>query len=401
MRRHTVSSDACASPDQGTMHMTLPTLFSYPFRIFFLSLSLWAVIAVLIWVVGVTGMMSLPFALPALRWHQHEMLFAVLNPAIAGFLLTAVCVWTNSERLHGLPLLLLWLVWLLGRLVTALPLAPEALMIIINLLFLPLIMIDAGRRIIRARQARHAPILLVMLLLWLSQVAFLLQWSEHALAMALVAASALMLVIGGRITPAFSGNWLRANGGDSQIIRNPLWLERLTLAAMVALCVSLPLGNHVLTGTLALLAAIISLARITLWRGWLVRREPMLWILHLSLLWIPVGLMLLAGSRAGLWPDNVWMHAIGIGAMGALILGVISRVSLGHTGRPLTLPAGMVSAYVLIHSSALIRVLTALQILPWQRGIELSAVLWILAWLVFLIRYTPVLLHPRVDGKIG
>ncbi|MCH8543854.1 MAG: NnrS family protein [Alcanivorax sp.] len=381
--------------------MNIFALFASPFRIFFLSLSLWAIAAMLLWVASVTGLVSLSFSLSPLRWHQHEMLFAILNPAIAGFLLTAVCVWTNSERLHGLPLLLLWLVWLTGRLVTGVPLLPEALMIAINLLFLPLVMIDAGRRIIRARQARHAPILLVLLLLWLAQAAFLLQWSGHAMAMALIAASALMLVVGGRITPAFSGNWLRANGGDPQRIRNPLWLERLTLTAMLVLCLSLPFGNNALTAILALVAALISLSRIALWRGWLVRREPMLWILHLSLLWIPVGLVLLAGSRSGLWPDNVWIHAIGIGAMGALILGVISRVGLGHTGRPLTLPAGMVTAYVLLHASALIRVLTALQILPWQRGIEISAVLWVVAWLLFLVRYSGVLCSPRVDGKPG
>lgn len=376
-------------------------LFAYPFRIFFLSLAIWAIAVVALWIASVTGLTPLEFALPALRWHQHEMLFAILNPAIAGFLLTAVCVWTNTDRLHGLPLLLLWLVWAIARLLTALPLVPDIMMITSNLLFLPLVMIDAGRRIIRAKQPRHAPILLVLLLLWTAQAAFLLQWSEHAIAMALIAASALMLIVGGRITPAFSGNWLRANGGDPERISNPLWLERLTLATMLALCITLPLGMPMLTATLALLAAVISFSRIILWRGWLTWREPMLWILHLSLLWIPAGLLLLAGSRFGLWPENVWIHAIGIGAMSALILGVISRVSLGHTGRPLKLPDGMVSAYVLIHASALIRILTALQIFPWQRGIEITAALWVGAWLLFLIRYTMILLRPRVDGRPG
>jgi len=377
------------------------TLFAYPFRIFFLSLAIWAIAVIALWIASVTQLIPLQFALPALRWHQHEMLFAILNPAIAGFLLTAVCNWTNTERLHGLPLILLWLVWAVGRLLTALPLVPEAAMIAINLLFLPLVMIDAGRRVISARQPRHAPILLVLFLLWAAQATFLLQWSEHAIAMALVAASALMLIVGGRITPAFSGNWLRANGGDPARISNPPWLERLTLAAMLALCITLPLGIPVLTAALALIAAAVSFSRIALWRGWLTWREPMLWILHLSLLWIPVGLLLLAGSRFGLWPNNVWIHAIGIGAMSALIFGVITRVSLGHTGRPLKLPDGMVSAYVLIHASALIRILTALQIFPWQRGIEITAALWIGAWLLLLMRYTMILLRPRVDGRPG
>lgn len=381
--------------------MTKLTLFAYPFRIFFLSLAVWALSVVALWASHITGLITLEFALPALRWHQHEMLFAILNAAIAGFLLTAVCVWTQTERLYGLPLVLLWLVWVMGRLFTTLAVVPEAIMIAVNLLFLPLVMVDAGRRIVKAKQYRHAPILLVLFLLWVAQASLLLEWGAHAKGMALVAASALMLIIGGRITPAFSGNWLRAHGGDPTRISNPLWLERLTLLAMLALCLTLPLNIAVVSAALAVIAALISFTRIALWRGWLVWRAPILWILHLSLLWIPAGLLLLAGSRLNLWPENVWIHAIGIGAMSALILGVITRVSLGHTGRPLMLPDGIVSAYLLMHASAVVRILTAMQVLPWQRGIEISAVLWCAAWLLFLMRYTTILLRPRADGRPG
>ena len=381
--------------------MTSLTLFAYPFRVFFLSLAIWAIITVALWAAVATGHWPVALALPPLLWHQHEILFAVLNPAIAGFLLTAVCVWTGTERLHGLPLMLLWLIWLLARLLALVPATPEALLVVLNLLFLPLVMLDAGRRIVVARQPRHAPILVVLGLLWLAQASFLMQLGHQAIPVALVAACALMLVVGGRITPAFSANWLRARGGNPECIHNPVWLERLTLAVMLALCVTLPLGQALLTGTLALAAAAISLLRILLWRGWRVWREPMLWILHLSLLWIPVGLLLLAGSRFHGWAEVLWQHAIGIGAMGGLILGVVSRVSLGHTGRPLVLPDGMVSAYLLLQASALVRLVTALGELPWQRGIEISAVLWVAAWGLFLLRYSAILLAPRADGKPG
>jgi uncharacterized protein involved in response to NO len=274
-------------------------------------------------------------------------------------------------------------------------------MIGLNLLFLPLVIFDAGHRILAAKQWRQVPILLVLTILWLAEGAMLLQLGLFSVQVALVAACALMLIIGGRITPAFSINWLRSRGQSASFVHNPVWLERLTLAAMLALCIALTIGIASLSAIAATTAALISLLRISLWRGWRFWQEPLLWILHLSLLWIPVGLLLLAGGRMGWWAENVWVHAIGIGAMGALIFGVICRVSLGHTGRPMILPAGMVSAFVMLHAAAVIRVLTALQYLPWQRGIEISAVLWCIAWLLFLIRYSAMLVQPRADGRPG
>lgn len=381
--------------------MTRLTVFAYPFRIFFLSLAIWAMVAVAVWVGNVTGVGSIDLALPPLQWHQHEMVFGLLSAEIAGFLLTAVCVWTGTERLHGLGLILLWQVWLLGRLLGLLPATPPVLLLTINLLFLPLVMLDAGRRILSARQPRQIPILLVLAVLWGTQAAFLFERDANALNVALVAASALMLIIGGRITPAFSGNWLRARGQSADPIRNPAWLDWLTLVAILSLCATLWLQNDALTGGLALMAGAISLSRILLWRGWRVSREPLLWILHVSLLWIPAGLFLLAGTHLADWPDNVWVHALGLGAMGGLMLGVMTRVSLGHTGRPLILPRGMAAAYLMIHASAVIRVLTAFGGLPWQWGIDISALLWLGAWALFLLRYAPILLSPRADGKPG
>src|SRR5690554_499195 len=377
------------------------SVFAYPFRIFFLSMAVWAVAVVVLWVINITGLVHIQFALPGMLWHQHEILFAILNPAIAGFLLTAVCNWTGTERIHGTPLMLMWLVWLLARLAGISPMAPEWLVIGLNLLFLPLVILDAGHRILAKKQWRQAPILLVLTILWLAEGALLLQLGIFSVQVALVAASALMLIVGGRITPAFSGGWLRGRGQDASFIYSPVWLERLTLGAMLTLCVVLTLGIASLSAFVATVAGLISLARILLWRGWRFWQEPLLWILHLSLLWIPVGLLLLAGGRMGWWAENVWVHAIGIGAMGALIFSVICRVSLNHTGRPIILPAGMVSAFVMLHAAAVIRVLTTLQHVPWQRGIEISAVLWCLAWLLFLVHYNAILMQPQADGRPG
>lgn len=378
-------------------------ILASPFRVFFLSLALWAVVAVVLWVPQISGLWQLPLALNPLAWHRHEMLFGFLSPAIAGFLLTAVCVWTETERLHGSPLLALWLVWLVGRLLMLLGAGfPESLVIAANLLFLPLVTLDAGRRIWRARQKRHIIVLLAVGVIWVAQASFLLFDTATAVPAALVGAALLMLVIGGRITPAFSAGWLRGHGGAAEQVRIYPWLEMITVGSLLALFVlTLIDAGSAWIIPVALLAVLASAARLVAWRGWLVRSEPLLWILHLSLLWIPIALVLLAGAEAGWWPDTVWYHALGIGAMGGLILGVIARVSLGHAGRPLVLPSGMVAAFVLIHMSALLRIITALGGLPWHVGVSAAALLWTLAFGLFLWRYTAILMTPRVDGKPG
>lgn len=378
-------------------------IFAYPFRVFFLSVALWAVVGVLFWVPQVTGLWQLPLALDPVAWHRHEMLFGFLSVAIAGFLLTAVCVWTQTERLHGSPLLALWLVWLAGRLLMLVGAGlPDALVIGVNLLFLPLVMLDAGRRIWLARQKRQLIVLLAVGLIWVAQAAFLLVDTATAVPAALVGAALLMLLIGGRITPAFSAGWLRMQGGDPDRVRIIPWLEKVTLGTVLALFVLTLVGaDSVWVMTVAVLAALASAVRLAAWQGWLVRAEPLLWILHLSLLWIPVALVLLAGAEAGWWSATVWYHALGAGAMGGLILGVISRVSLGHTGRRLELPRGMVSAFVLIHVGALVRVITALGGLPWKIGVSASALFWVLAFAIFLWRYTAILAGPRADGRPG
>jgi uncharacterized protein involved in response to NO len=377
--------------------------FAYPFRIFFLSAGVLAVLAVPAWLGLLMHPVAAPLAFAPLHWHQHEMLFGFLHAAIAGFLLTAVCNWTGTERLHGGPLLALWLVWLAGRLLmTAGAAAPAWLAHGVDLAFLPLVMLDAGRRIWQARQQRQLVVLAVLAALWLMELGFHLQPEGPYARGALLAAMLLMLVIGGRITPAFSGNWLRLRGGDPARVEVRPGLERLTLASVAAVLVTqlAPIPAW-LAAIAALLAAAASCARLALWRGWLVRAEPLLWILHLALAWIPLALALLAAAELGYAPATAWVHAAGAGAMGALILGVMARVALGHTGRPLALPSGMTGAFGMILGAGIVRVLTTLGWLPWRAGLALAAALWVAAFLLFLWRYVPVLTSPRADGKPG
>ncbi|MAZ05189.1 NnrS family protein [Marinobacter sp. SS8-8] len=377
-------------------------LFSYPFRIFFLSMTALALLAIPLWVMQVNGVINLPLALPGLFWHQHEMLFGFLSAAIAGFLLTAVCVWTQTERTHGIRLALLWGVWLAGRLLLAFGAGlPDWLVHAVNLAFLPLIMLDAGWRIWHARQNRQLLILLVLGLLWLMQIGFVTQLDMTFSYGALIIAMALISIIGGRITPAFTTGWLRQRGLDSAAVKTVPALDMATLFSLILLMASLVTGWQTVTGVLAIVAGTLMLVRLAGWKGWLVRKEPLLWVLHLSILWVPVALFLLAGTLLAGWPSNAWSHAAGTGAVACLILGVIARVSLGHTGRPLVLPKGMVAAFIAIHLAALIRVLTAFEVVPWHPGIGSSTLLWLFAFGVFLYRYTAILASPRPDGKAG
>ncbi len=377
-------------------------LFSYPFRIFFLSMTVLTLVAIPVWVLEVTGVLQLPLAMPALFWHQHEMLFGFLSAAIAGFLLTAVCVWTQTERTHGLPLALLWGVWLAGRLLLALGgNLPDWIVQGVNLTFLPLVMIDAGWRVWHARQKRQAMIMVVLGLLWLMQIGFVTRLDMAFSYGALIMALALISIIGGRITPAFTAGWLRQRGGNAEAVKMIPGLDMAALFSMILLMASLVTGWKTLAAVIAVVAAALMLVRLYNWKGWLARSEPLLWILHLSILWVPVALLLLAGSLVAGWPSNAWSHAAGAGAVGCLILGVIARVSLGHTGRPLKLPKGMVLAFVAIQLAAVIRVLTALSIIPWHPGIGTSTLLWMIAYGLFLVRYAGVLARPRADGREG
>lgn len=378
-------------------------LFAYPFRIFFASAALLALLAIPAWLAMLLGGWQAPTLLAAAHWHQHEMLFGFLHAAIAGFLLTAVCVWTSTERSHGPRLALLWSVWLAGR--TAMLVGadwPGWLAHALDLSFLPLVMLDAGWRIWRARQRRHLVIMIVLGALWLMELSFHVQPSGPGARGAMLMAMALMLVVGGRITPAFTANWLRLRGGDPGAVRTLPWLESaVPVSMLLLLALVLVSAPAWLLAPVAAGAALAAGARLVLWQGWMARREPLLWILHLALAWIPLALLLLAASTLGWVAPTAWLHAAGVGAMGALILGVMSRVALGHTGRPLVLPPGMTWAFAAVLGAGAVRVATALQWLPWRTGLEISTALWLAAYGLFAVRYWRILAAPRLDGSPG
>lgn len=388
--------------DAGNRRRSTPPLLEFPFRLFFMSSALSAAILVPLWLwLWTSGPQTL--ALPPLLWHQHEMLAGFVNAAIAGFVLTAICNWTGTPPLSGRRLLGLWLLWLAGRLGMAFGADAPLFVTALDLAFMPAVTASVGLRVWQARQRRQAVLLLVLIMLWGMDLLF--HWTGEARFLhALVLLTALLiLVIGGRITPAFTANWLRMQGHNpASVVVRPS-LDRICLAVTAALVVLEAGAWNVpsLTGTVALTAASLVLVRLAGWCGWRTTREPLLWLLHAGHLWVVIGFLLRSLAAFSLVPDTAWLHALGAGAMGTMILAVMTRVAVGHTGRPLRLRPGGLWAYGLILAAGMARVLVSLGWLPLMPGLWLASLAWSTAWLIFLMVYGPMLMAPRADGKPG
>jgi len=387
------------------------SLWACPFRPFFLATAAYAILALAGWLGILLGGWTIAGDYPPLQWHSHEMLFGVVGPAIAGFLLTAMCQWTGATPLSGRPLQALFGLWLAGRLAFWLAdlLAP-VLIALLDGAFLVAVALYAGRVIVAFGNRRNLPLVAVVSALALANLVFHLGWWQEAQLLVRRAELAtlglvvlLMAIIGGRITPLFTRNWMLRRGRAGTDVGSPAWLERASLISLLLLIPALVAGlGPLIIAALATFAAVGHALRLLHWRGWRAGADPLVWILHVGYAWIPIGFGLMA-LHYGLGYANAsaWLHALGPGAMGVLILGVMTRVGLGHTGRDLTLPAGAVAAYGLIVVSAASRLGTALGWLPWRGGIVISAVTWAGAFAVFLWCYWPILSQPRADGRPG
>jgi uncharacterized protein involved in response to NO len=382
-------------------------LWSRGFRPFFLLVGLYAALFLPLWQAGLAGAFPLPLWIDTFAWHGHEMLFGVVTAAIAGFLLTAVPAWTATPPVRGGWLSALAGLWVAGRaalwLAGPLPLPAVAL---VDGSFLPALLVVIGRPILASHQRRNLGILLAVTAL------AALDLASHARALgapldpfATLRAAAetialLLVVIGGRITPAFTSSALR-RAGDPAEVRPAPRLDALAAGAtaVTALCGLVP-AAWPLRAAAALVAGSAVWARLA---GWQTRRtlgEPLLWSLHLGQLWLGASL-LAAGVSAGTaaLPASAALHALTAGAMGTTILAVAMRVSLGHTGRPLAALGGSGLALALVNAGALVRVSVPYlapeeSLLAWQ----VAALSWSAGFAVFSVRYGPLLWRARADG---
>jgi len=387
-------------------------LFGRGFRPFFLCTGLYAALAVGAWLAIWLGAARAPSWQSPLWWHGHEMAFGVAAAAIAGFLTTAVPVWTGGTALAGRPLAALVLLWLAGRAAFwATDLLPGWLIAAIDGSFLPALAIVLARTLWGSGQSWNYGIVVVVSLLALANA------TMHAGFLGLVPADVagralragidgivvLLLVVGGRITPAFTTNALR-RWGSTQTARSFAWLDRLAIGAALLLFIGeLMAPRSPWSGAPAAIAGLAAAARLAGWRSWAVRRDPLLWSLHAGMAWIAVGLLLVAAGDLGApVPPTAGLHALTAGAIGTTILAVMTRVGLGHTGRALVLPPGAIASYWLVHAAALLRVVAAFATGPVQLALLVaSGLAWIGAFGLFVLLYWPILSRPRPDGAPG
>lgn len=378
--------------------------FALGFRPFFLAAGLYAVLMMGVWLGVLQGWFGTGDLTPAV-WHGHEMLFGFAVAVIAGFLLTAAQNWTGIRTPSGPPLAALFLLWLAGRLGLLIPGIPPALAALIDLAFLPALAAVLALPILKAKQLHNAPFPLILLVLAAANALVHLEglgWTAGTarlgLHLAVYAVVLVMTVMGGRVIPSFTDNKLRTRARRWKSIE--ILVPAATLAALLAAWMA---PASLVTALLAATAATVHAIRLAGWYTGKYWSVPLLWILHLGYAWIVLGFALLALSAAGLGAAAVSsLHAFTAGGIGVLTLGMMARVSLGHTGRMLEPARLMTPAFVAVNIAALIRVAVPL-FFPsaYAPGMAAAGLAWMAAFGVFAAIYTPILLRPRVDGKPG
>ncbi|WP_342622580.1 NnrS family protein [Pseudomonas alkylphenolica] len=387
--------------------LAIVPLLRLAFRPFFLAGCGLALLAVPLWLAALNG--SLGDWQPAggwLAWHRHELLFGFGLAIIAGFLLTAGQTWTGQPGLSGTPLAALALLWLAAR-IAWLANLPWPLLALLELAFPLIVALLMGAMLWRVRQKRNYPVVLVLLLLTAADavsVYGLLQghdgWQRQGVLSAIWLVAAMMGLIGGRVIPFFTQRGL----GRVEGVAPWPWLDWLLLAGAALVAVLYAAGPALAANVwIGLLFAALTLGHgVRLWR-WHDRglwRVPLLWSLHLAYGWLALACLGMALWHFGVALNpSLAVHCLTIGAMAGLILAMIARVSLGHTGRPLQPPAGMTLAFILLNLAGVSRVLLVLW-LP-SAGLWLAALCWVGAFALYAWRYAPMLLRARVDGHPG
>ena len=367
-------------------------LLTGAYRLFFPAAGLLAGIAIPLWLVLYMGAADL--VADPLTWHQHEMLWGYLPAALAGFLFTAIPNWTRRPPLAPVPLGALFTLWLLARILMFF--APEALVSqLIAVAFLPTVALLALRELLASDNRRNFVVAVMVMLLAASQAVFLWVEAELGLTMGFALAFVLMAQIGGRVTPAFSRNWLKAHGiAALPPSFNPL--DRVSLIITVAAAVTWILfGATQVTGFVAILAALALTVRLARWRGWSVIAEPLLFAQHAAYLWLPVSMVLLAlASLTDLSSLAQVRHALGAGAIGTMTVIVMLRALLGHSGRAITATPLDRALLVFLHLGAVLRVVAEWADDP-MNFIHAGGTLWALGMILFTIRALPIAFAPR------
>jgi uncharacterized protein involved in response to NO len=391
--------EPAGSPPSGSSSFAL---FALGFRPFYLLASVFAALSIPLWALQFSGMLSQPY-LAGPIWHAHEMLFGFTLAVIVGFLFTAGRNWTGLPTPTGWGLAALAALWLAGRVLVLTPFAMTAA--IVNVAFPLAAAIGLAIPFLKAKNRRNY--FFVGLLLALaaasacvhaSQLGWLRLPGWLGVQIALDLVLFILVVMGGRVIPMFTNNGVPG----TQATRRPL-VEHASLATVLLLLAGDAIG---LSGwPMAVIAGVGALAhgwRLLLWQPWRTVRVPLVWVLHLAYLWIPLHLLLRVCAEAGVLPPSLATHALTVGAVGGLVIGMITRTARGHTGRALRADGFEVACYLMVALAAVVRVGLPL-VAPAEliRAVMISSVLWSGGFGLYAIRYWPVLTRPRVDGRPG
>ena len=381
------------------------------FRPFFLAGALFSMVALVLWGAMLSGYITFQPYGGGLWWHIHEMLFGFGCAIVAGFLLTAIQNWTGIRGVSGASLLGLFLLWLAGRVVLLLPtLLNDYVIILIDLSFLPAVAYILGKPLFKIKQYRNlffVPLLVLFTVanieMYLAKLGLVNMTVSQAAYASVILMAVLMSVMAGRVVPMFT-----ANGTKTAKVLPLPWLEKLatgSLALITALLLLQPLFTvpAFVFGSLFLLSGGCQAIRWFRWKPWITLGVPLLWSIHGAIFFIWVGLFTVGMSYFIVVPfvSHLW-HLITVGGMGGLILAMISRVSLGHTGRKLQQPKAMFWGFLSIFIAAIIRVIGPIFWMQYYiTFINLSIVFWLIAFGLFAYHYAPMLIKPRVDGRPG
>lgn len=389
---------------------SMPALLTLGFRPFFLGAALWVVLAMLLWMAALAGAPLLATHFAPAVWHGHEFLFGYVGAVIAGFLLTAVPNWVRSAPISGWRLALLVALWLAGRLAVGVSALLPAWLVAAASLSLPLALAAAiGRDIVAGRNWRNLIVLVALAVFGLGDAVFL--WEDaygayaaqgYGMRIGLAGAVMMVAIIGGRIVPAFTRNWLLRHGPGA-LPAPPM--RRFDEWALVVLALAL-LGwiaapHAVVTALLLLLAGGLHLARLARWAGHRTGSEPLLWILHLGYLLLPLGALAI-GAQV-LWPDLILeaaaLHLWLAGLIGVMTLAMMTRVTLGHTGNRLVAGPGTVAIYLAVLASVLLRVVAGIRVGQADLLYQVAGGLWVLGFAGYAVLYGSLLTrHRRLAG---
>jgi uncharacterized protein involved in response to NO len=391
---------------RGRMAATLPILRG-GFRPFFFGGAAWGLIALTLWICTLAGEVSLPTAFDPLGWHRHEMLFGFVGAIVAGFLLTAIPNWTGRLPIAGPPLASLFGLWLAARLGVLFSGEVGRLIPAILDVGFYLTLALVGAREVLLSKNRNLPIVGMVLLFGAANAldhagaAGLIGNADLGWMFALSLVVLMISLIGGRITPSFTRNWMVKQGITAGLPTQPARFDMVVIGATaLALLFWITAPPGFVTGGLLLAAAAFQLVRLARWGGVRTVTDPLVLILHVGYLWVPIGLALLGASIIGApIPRSSAIHALTAGAMTTMILAVMTRASLGHTGRELKANGATVAIYGLVTLGALLRVSAPLQLLDYRPAMEVAGLAWGGALLFFLIAYAPVLWRPRLGER--